>query len=94
MILSNLSNVQNYSYLNSGFIKALRFLKKNDFSIFENGIYEIEGDRMFAIVNEYSPISILEIQWQVHEQYADIHYIFSGEENIGISKISERGRNK
>lgn len=89
MILSNLSKIQNYSYLNSGFIKALRFLKKNDFSIFENGRYDIEGDRMFAIVDEFIPKSISEIQWESHEQYAIIHYIFRGEERIGISKISD-----
>ena len=89
MILSNLSNVQNYSYLSSGFIKAFKFLKKNNFSLIENGRYEIDGDRMYAIINEFTPKSIDEIQWETHEQYADVHYIFEGEEKIGISKIDD-----
>jgi len=88
MILSNLSNIQNYSYLNSGFIKALRFLKKNDFSILENGRYDIDGDRVFAIVNEITPKKIEEILWETHEQYAIIHFVIKGEEKIGISKVS------
>ncbi|MFZ4411716.1 MAG: YhcH/YjgK/YiaL family protein [Bacteroidales bacterium] len=89
MIISNLSNVQNYSYLNSGFIKALKFLKKNDFSIFENGKYEIDGERMFAIVNEFIPKTFDEIQWEAHEQYAYIHFVFKGEEKFGLSKASD-----
>ncbi len=89
MILSNLSDTKNYTYLNTSFRKALNFLKKNDFSKFINGRYEIDGDRIYAMVNEYNPKTFEDILWEAHDQYADIHYICVGEERIGISDINK-----
>ncbi len=89
MIISNLSDTKNYTYLNTSFRKALNYLKKNDLSKFINGRYEIDGDRIFAIVNEYKPKPHEDLLWETHDQYADIHYILNGEEKIGISNISK-----
>ncbi len=88
MIVSNLSDTKNYTYLNTSFRKALNYLKKNDLSKATNGRYEIDGDRIFALVNEYKPKPHVDLQWEIHNQYADIHYILNGEEKIGISNIS------
>ncbi len=88
MIYSNLSDTNNYSYLNTSFRKALNYLKKNDFSRINNGRYEIDGERIFAMVSEYNPKSHDTISWEVHKLYADIHYIYKGEEVIGISDIN------
>ena len=88
MIISNLSDTKNYTYLNTSFRKALNYLKKKDFTKFNNGRYEIDGDRIFAIINEYTPKPHEDLLWEIHDQYADIHYILNGEEKIGISNIS------
>lgn len=89
MIFSNISDISNYNFLNINFRKALRFLKNNDFSNFDNGRYEIESDRIFAIVNEYNPDPYKELIWENHEQYADIHFVFSGEEIICYAKKAD-----
>jgi YhcH/YjgK/YiaL family protein len=89
MIFSNISDISNYNFLNISFRKALRFIKNNDFSNYDNGRYEIDGDRIFAIINEYIPKLSNEIIWETHELYADIHYVFNGEEKINLSNLIE-----
>lgn len=54
MIIDKLSNSNLYSGLGERINKAFAYLKETDFIKMELGKYEIEGDNVFALVNEYT----------------------------------------
>lgn len=66
-------------------IKALRYLKETDFSQMAPGRYEIDGARMFALVQEYQSAPKAEKKPEAHAKYIDIQYIAAGIERIGYA---------
>ncbi|MFH5181694.1 YhcH/YjgK/YiaL family protein [Paenibacillus sp. TAB 01] len=52
------------------------------------GKYEIDGERMFALVQEIETEPAHKRRPESHETYADIQFLISGEEAIGVAKLS------
>ena len=48
-----------------------------------DGKVEIDGDRVFAIVQRYETLTTDAPKFEFHRKYVDIQYIVSGEEVIG-----------
>jgi YhcH/YjgK/YiaL family protein len=69
--------------------RAFSFLGKADLQNFAKGKYEIEGTDLYAIVDEYTSRNEAETRFEAHRIYADIQYIISGRELIGIVPLSE-----
>ena len=72
MICENISSTKNYSSINKNFEKAFKFLKNNDLKELALGKYEIDGDNVFASVQEYITKTEEEMNWESHEKYIDI----------------------
>ena len=53
MIFDKIENAHLYAKTHAGINKALNYLKNTNFLELANGKHEIEGDAIFAIVNEY-----------------------------------------
>ncbi|GAF73247.1 unnamed protein product, partial [marine sediment metagenome] len=51
----------------------------------EEGRVEIEGDRLFALVQNYPPKPVEGAQFEAHRRYADVQYIAAGAEMIGYA---------
>ncbi|AEV99015.1 hypothetical protein A4D02_10680 [Niastella koreensis] len=83
MILDLLSNAQLYYNQGPLFTKAFEYLSQTDFSKVEKGKYELDGQNLFAIVNEYDTVSPDNEQMESHKKYIDIQYIVAGAERIG-----------
>lgn len=83
MILDLLSNAPLYYNQGPLFKKAFEYLTHTDFSKVEKGKYELEGQHLFAIVNEYDTVHPDSEQMESHKKYIDIQYIVSGAERIG-----------
>lgn len=66
---------------------GLDYLENTDFSIVENGKYEILDNEVFAIVQDYTSKPLAEGKFEAHRKYTDIQYIIEGEEQIGVSDI-------
>ncbi len=64
--------------------KAFEYLKTQDLKSLEEGKYELEGDGLFAVVSEYMTRSLDESKYEAHKKYADIQYLISGEEKMGL----------
>jgi hypothetical protein len=64
--------------------KAFEFLKAKDLITIMPGRYELEGADLFVNVNEYISKNEEEAVLETHQKYADIQYVASGEEKIGI----------
>lgn len=89
MIVDTLKNSDQYRNTHNGFSESFDFLKK---AIEENlpvGRYEIDGDRVFAFIQEY--ISKEESSFEAHKNYIDIQFIVEGTEVIYAADISDLG---
>ena len=90
MILDQLKNASLYASLSSRIALAFNYLTSTDFSQLALGKYEIDGDKVFAIVNEYETKDASDCVLEAHKKYIDIHYILSGSEAIGTSFLTDQ----
>lgn len=89
MIFDNIKNCKMYYEVNSGFEKAFEFIKKATEEDMESGKYEIDGDRVYGIVQNYESKLMKDSKFEGHEKYIDIQYILNGRELMGVMDISK-----
>lgn len=63
--------------------KAFDFLRERDLSALADGRVEIDGDRVFALVQRYATALAEAPKFEYHRKYIDVQFIASGEEVIG-----------
>ncbi len=80
MIIDNIKNKEIYYALGDGFKLGFDFIDKAVKENLEVGRYELDGNRVFALVQEYD--SKTEGKLESHDNYIDIQYIISGEEEM------------
>ena len=90
MILDKIENSKHYENLHPLFAKAYEYLHKTDFSNLADGKYEIENDKLFAMVQEYNTKEESEGKPEAHRKYIDIQYIHSGVELIGVATLNNQ----
>lgn len=89
MIFDQLKNSHLYFPLGEKFEKAFNYLSNTDFTNLEPGKYEIDGEDIFAIVQLYNTKPSSAGKWEAHRKYADIQYIFSGKEKMGVTSLDK-----
>jgi len=67
--------------------KAFDYIKQTDFSKLEAGKYVVDGDNLFAMVQEYDTKNDADCKLEAHKKYIDVQYVVSGEELIGIQPL-------
>ncbi|MCU0343573.1 MAG: YhcH/YjgK/YiaL family protein [Ignavibacterium sp.] len=90
MIIDKLSNSHLYSGLGERINKALTYLKETDFSKMELGKYEIDGDNIFALVNEYTTKDENEGKLEAHKKYIDVQFVAKGSELMGYAPLENQ----
>jgi biofilm protein TabA len=66
-------------------VKGLEYLKNTDFSQMAVGKYEIEGDRLFALLQEQQTSPQAERKAEAHARKIDIQFVVDGMELIGFA---------
>lgn len=89
MIKDNLQHISYYNYLTRELQLSLKYLRDTDFSIMENGKYEILEGKVFAIVQDYNSKAESECRFEAHRKYIDIQFIVQGEEKIAVGRLDE-----
>ena len=89
MILDNIENCKKYEELNRNFEKAFKFLKREDLGSLAVGKYEIDGEEVFALVQEYETKDLENAKYEAHKKYIDIQYMLDGNEHVGYSLIDK-----
>ncbi|MBD8069427.1 YhcH/YjgK/YiaL family protein [Bacillus sp. PS06] len=89
MIIDKLSNAQLYDGVHPRIQKGLQFLQENDLHALEPGKYEVEGDDVFVLIQEYETISEEQGRWESHRTYTDIQYMIRGQERMGYVNVHE-----
>lgn len=87
MITSTLSQLHWYKIISPYFTKAIDYVLATDFSTLEKGKYTIDGDNVFAIVNEYTTKPVEECAPESHREYTDIQILIAGAERFGYTPL-------
>ena len=85
MILDTLDNYHLYQSVNERIAKGFEFLRNTDFEAIPSGKHDIDGDTIFALVQEYQTKPLAECKLESHKKYIDIQYVIRGEEFMGIT---------
>ena len=86
MIFDTLENIGNYKGLGRD-TTALEYIAKTDFTDLELGKYEVDGDNIYFMVQEYETHPLTAVA-EAHEKYIDIQLVLSGVEYMGVAPIS------
>lgn len=95
MIYTDVSDLARYYGLSDNLDTALRFLEQCDQKALVLGRNDVDGENVYINRFDYETLPREETFFEAHEEYADIHILLSGEENIGISApegLRETGR--
>lgn len=87
MIVTDLTHIDRQIMMTPVFRKAIAFLRSRDIHAVPDGTVEIDGDRVFAIVQRYETIMTETPKFEYHRKYIDIQFIASGEEVIGWAPV-------
>lgn len=87
MITDSLPHIGQYSSVSSRLKLAAQFLETHDCKALEPGKYEIDGDRVYALVQHYETKPKEKGLWEAHRQYLDVQYMAEGSEMLGYIPI-------
>jgi YhcH/YjgK/YiaL family protein len=63
--------------------KAVDFLRGRDLRLLPDGRVDIDGDRVFALVQRYETVRTEAPMFEYHRKYIDVQFMAKGEEVIG-----------
>ena len=85
MIFDSLKHCGKYA----GFEQAFAFIQKAIAENLPEGRYDIEGDSLYAIVQEYTTKPKGEGKFESHKRYIDIQCMVSGVEVMAVTELSK-----
>jgi YhcH/YjgK/YiaL family protein len=88
MISDSLAHSERYALLHPRFAAAFSFLRALPANP-SDGRQDIDGDRLFALVQSYTTSPAAEHKFEHHRKYADIQFLFAGEEIIEHAPLEE-----
>lgn len=90
MIFDSLEKAIRYYNISPYIKKGLMFLEDTlDLIDLPVGRMEIDGNRVFALVQEYETKEFDLNLWEAHKKYYDIQFIIEGTEEIKIARIED-----
>lgn len=92
MIVGNVKTCGELAVLHPVLEKCIRYLRDTDFYTMNPGRYELDGDNIFVLVQNYHTEPPEVRKAESHERYVDIQYIVCGEENMGVALASGQSR--
>ncbi len=89
MILDKLKNSAFYQAVNPLFVVAFDYLQGNDLRQLTAGRYEIQGNDVYALFQEYTTRTRDQARWEAHRDFVDLHFVVQGEETMGFANITD-----
>lgn len=101
MIIDQLKNVNAGFYVNllssqggaPGLAQRIKaafdYLQSADLENAAPGKVEIDGDRVFALIQEYNTKPRAQGFWEAHRQYLDVQYVVKGLEHMGFANLEQ-----
>lgn len=89
MVFDLVCHASRYEPLHPGFAAALRWLAKPELPRLSAGRHEIEGQRLFALINRDPGKGRLAARLESHRRYIDIQITLAGDEEIGYRPVAD-----
>lgn len=84
MIVTNLSDIARYRGLSANLDKAMAWLMAGDWESLPDGKREIDGEKVFALVQHYNSKAMENCRFETHRNYIDIQMLVSGAEIMEV----------
>jgi YhcH/YjgK/YiaL family protein len=94
MIIDLLNNWTNYEAVHKRMKDAFLFLQATDLNAIGAGTHLIDTDDLYAIVQEYETLDIVNEQMESHRKYIDLQYMIHGTEMVGYSSLKNQAISK
>ncbi|MBH57567.1 MAG: YhcH/YjgK/YiaL family protein [Planctomycetaceae bacterium] len=83
MIFDRLSNAAQYYGVASLIQKGFEFLQRPELASLEDGVHEIQGRDVYAIIARGNGVGREQAMLEAHRNYLDIQYVIEGTDKIG-----------
>jgi len=87
MIIDSIRNRTSYERLGAGIARALKYLAQTDFPGMAPGRYDLDGDAVYALVQQYETRPREKGLWEAHRRYIDVQYVATGIETMGYAPL-------
>ena len=88
MIIDRLSNSSPLFQLPARLARALEYLRATDMRSVPSGRHDLDGDWLFALVQEYTTRAPDQCVWEAHRRYIDVQFMAVGAERMGYAPLS------
>jgi hypothetical protein len=78
VIVDTLNNSSLYRGLSPRIALAFDYLCGSDLRDAAAGTFEIDGTRVYAIIQDYISLPLLQGAWEAHRHYIDLQYVIAG----------------
>ena len=89
MIFDTLCNAKQYFALNPSYEIAFAFIHRAIQESLPVGRYDLDGDKIFAMVQEYNTKAEADTRFEGHQKYIDVQYIIAGTEVMQAVDIAK-----
>jgi biofilm protein TabA len=83
MIVTDLNAIDHQVLMTPSLRKAFDFLRNRDIQTLPDGRVDIDGEKVFALVQRYETERTGSPKFECHRKYIDVQFIAMGEEVIG-----------
>jgi len=91
MILDTIANASLYEKAHPLFAKAFEFLRTADLANLPCGRYDIQGDSLYASIQEPEGKPMEAAKLEAHRKYIDLQFVVSGNEVMGWAPLCGLG---
>jgi YhcH/YjgK/YiaL family protein len=88
MIIDRLDNRDAALHMPPRVRQALDYLRTTDLKSLPVGRHDLDGDRLFALVQDYTTRPEADCVWEAHRKYIDIQCVVHGVERMGIADLA------
>ena len=78
-----------YFKLKDRWDKAFEYMSNPNLKDLEAKRYDIDGNNLYALVQQYNSKNEADARYESHKKYIDIQYVLSGKELMGIGPMSD-----
>lgn len=89
VLLDRLDNPAIVALLPARLKQAVDYLRSTNLMTLSLGRHDLDGDRAFALVQEYTTRKPGECVWEAHRMYIDVQYVVRGAERMGYANLAQ-----
>jgi len=89
MIIDRLANSSSLYQLPARLARALEYLRGTDMRSVALGRHDLDGDHLFALVQEYTTRAADQCVWEAHRRYVDVQFVVTGAERMGVASLAQ-----